>query len=133
MRCLHRHVSNSPPLVSYACWGRGDGHHRVNILSAVWGVTALSYIKESPGLTGTIPTELGNLPLLKFLYAPAPTLPVSDSETTTAWNPTTFCIPRCTTAGLTDAIWRGRYLNQLEQMSGSIPSDLGRCTALTEL
>jgi hypothetical protein len=82
MRCPHRTVSNSPPLVSCACWVRGDGHHRVNILSAVWGVSPFSQIRTIPNINGSIPTELGDLALLESLYAPAPTLPVSDSETT---------------------------------------------------
>ena len=72
---------------------RGDGHHRVNILSAVWGVTALSYIRTVPDITGPIPTQLGDLVYLVSLYAPAPTLPVSESETTSCLEPHHFLYP----------------------------------------
>jgi hypothetical protein len=72
--------------------GAGDGHHRVNILSGV-GVTVLSLFRDTDNIGGPIPTELGNLALLESLYAPAPTLPVSESETTSCLETHHFLYP----------------------------------------
>jgi len=46
-------------------------HHRVNILSGVWGSgwRPLSEIKNNPALTETLPTELASLLQLTELYA----------------------------------------------------------------
>jgi hypothetical protein len=56
-------------------------------------VTVLSLFRDTDNIDGTIPCQLGDLVYLESLYAPAPTLPVSESETTSCLEPHHFLYP----------------------------------------